>query len=137
MDNSIMFIANKQQGFFLTHILHIHFKVFILDLLNLWSNEHLCMLTIFCSTKTIKSITTSPYVDDRFKLKCFAKHRGNDVRIARAYWGPSAQVVPSSRHSNGDEENPFYRNKYLLSLWFLSTHQVVSPTSTVALKGPQ
>ncbi len=38
------------------------------------------------------------------------------VRIARAYWGPSAQVVLSSRHSNEDEENPFYRNKYLFEL---------------------
>jgi hypothetical protein len=45
------------------------------------------MLTIFCSTKTIKSITTSPYLDDKFKLKPFAKHRGNDVRIAREHTG--------------------------------------------------
>ncbi len=115
MDNSIVFIANSKGSCSLTFYTFI-IKYSFLDLLNFWSNEHLCMLTIFCSTTTIKSITTSGYVDDRFKLKWFAKHRGNDVRIARAYWGPSAQVVLSSRHSNGDEENPFYRNKYLFEL---------------------
>ncbi len=68
MDNSIVFIANSKGSCSLTFYTFI-IKYSFLDLLNFWSNEHLCMLTIFCSTTTIKSITTSGYVDDRFKLK--------------------------------------------------------------------
>jgi len=46
MDNSIVFIANSKGSCSLTFYTFI-IKYSFLDLLNFWSNEHLCMLTIF------------------------------------------------------------------------------------------